>query len=104
MKRNDRAARALIIGFFLVMLAFAGITVGIAVRFAYIRYTGDFGSGSLSGLSELSTPILVLILGAPLLAFLFASLVTFRALRRAKKKEDAERENDPDGEERNSVF
>ncbi len=104
MKRNDRAGRALVIAFFLLMLIFAGITVGIAVRFAYIRYTGDFGSGSLSSLSELSTPILVLILGAPLLAFVFAAFVTFRALRRAKRKEEAERANDPDGEQENSDF
>ena len=102
--KSDRAGRFLFVAFFLAMLILGAFAVGFAVRFAYVRYTGDFGSGSLAGLSELSVPILVLILGAPVLGFLFASLVTFRAIRRAKKKEDEERENDPERADEDSDF
>ena len=97
--KSDRAGRFLFVAFFLAMLILCAFAVGFAVRFAYVRYTGDFGSGSLAGLSSLPVPILCLILGAPLLAFLFAILVTSRAIRRARKKEEAERENDPDNDE-----
>ena len=96
MKREGNGFGVFLIAFFVGMLILAGLWIGVAVRFAYVRYTGDFGSGSLAGLSSLSVPILVLILGAPVLGFLFASLVTFRAIRRAKKKEEEERENDPE--------
>ncbi|MBO4284394.1 MAG: hypothetical protein J5958_07215 [Clostridia bacterium] len=102
--REGRGFGAVLIAFFVGMLILAGIWIGVAVRFAYVRYTGNFGSGSLAGLSELSVPILVLILGAPVLGFLFASLVTFRAIRRAKKKEDEERENDPERADEDSDF
>ena len=100
-KKRDRAFRALFVALFLAMVVLSCVTVGFAVRFAYVRYTGEFGSGSLAGLSNLPIPILVLILGAPLFGFLFATLVTFRAIRRAKKKEEKERENDgkEDGKE-----
>ena len=102
--KSDRAGRFLFVAFFLAMLILGAFAVGFAVRFAYVRYTGDFGSGSLSGLSSLPVPILVLILGAPLLAFLFAILVTTRAIRRAKRKDEAERENDPEREDGDSDF
>ena len=102
---NDRARRVGLVALFLSLLLFAGVAVGFAVRLAYVRYTGEFGPGSLSSLSSLPLPILCLILGAPLLGFLFAGLMTFRSIRRAKKKEEAERENDPDGEDQtNSDF
>jgi len=105
MKNGEaRGFGAFLIAFFLGMLLLAGVWIGIAVRFAYVRYTGNFGSGSLAGLSSLSAPILCLILGAPVLGFLFASLVTFRAIRRAKKKEDEERENDPERADEDSDF
>ena len=97
--KSDRTGRFLFVAFFLALLILAAVAVGFAVRLAYVRYTGDFGSGSLSGLASLPVPILVLILGAPLLGVLFAILVTTRAIRRAKRKEDAERENDPDNDE-----
>ena len=97
--KGDRAGRVLLVAFFLAMLILGAFAVGFAVRFAYVRYTGDFGSGSLAGLSSLPVPILCLILGAPLLGFLFAILVTTRAIRRAKRKDEAERENDPDNDE-----
>ena len=98
---NDRTRRAGLVALFLSLLLIGGIAVGCAVRLAYVRYTGEFGSGSFSALPSLPLPILCLILGAPLLGFLFAGLMTFRAIRRAKKKEEAERENDPDGEDEN---
>lgn len=102
--KRDRAGRALLIVLFLCMLVFGCVVIALAVHFAYVRYTGDFGSGSLAGLSSLPVPILCLILGAPLLGFLFASLVTFRAIRRAQKKEEAERENDPEREDGDGDF
>ena len=102
--KGDRAGRVLLVAFFIALLILAAVAVGFAVRFAYVRYTGDFGSGSLSGLSSLPVPILCLILGAPLLGFLFAILVTFRAIRRAKKKDEAERENDPEREDGDADF
>lgn len=95
---NGRAERVGLVALFLSLLLLGGFAVGFAVRLAYLRYTGEFGPGSLSSLSSLSLPILCLICGAPLLGFLFAALVTFRAIRRAKKKEEAESENAPDGE------
>ena len=104
MKREGNGFGVFLIAFFVGMLILAGLWIGVAVRFAYVRYTGDFGSGSLAGLSSLSVPILVLILGAPVLGFLFASLVTFRAIRRAKKKEEEERENDPERADEDSDF
>ena len=104
MKREGNGFGVLLIAFFVGMLILAGLWIGFAVRFAYVRYTGNFGSGSLAGLSSLSVPILVLILGAPVLGFLFASLVTFRAIRRAKKKEEEERENDPERADEDSDF
>ena len=64
--KSDRAGRFLFVAFFLAMLILGAFAVGFAVRFAYVRYTGDFGSGSLAGLSSLPVPILCLILGAPL--------------------------------------
>ena len=103
-KKRDRAFRALFVALFLAMVVLSCVTVGFAVRFAYVRYTGEFGSGSLAGLSNLPIPIMILILGAPLLGFLFATLVTFRAIRRARKKEEAERENDPEREDGDSDF
>jgi len=102
--KSDRTGRFLFVAFFLALLILSAVAVGFAVRLAYVRYTGDFGSGSLSGLASLPVPILVLILGAPLLGFLFAILVTTRAIRRAKRKEDAERENDPEREDGDSDF
>ena len=104
MKREGNGFGVLLIAFFVGMLILAGIWIGVAVRFAYVRYTGNFGSGSLAGLSSLSLPILILICGAPMLGFLFASLVTFRAIRRAKKKEEEERENDPERADEDSDF
>ena len=101
---RDRAGRVLLIVLFVCMFVLGCVAIAFAVRLAYVRYTGDFGSGSLAGLSSLPVPILVLILGAPLLGFLFASLVTFRAIRRAKKKEEAERENDPEREDGDDDF
>ena len=103
-KKRDRAFRALFVALFLAMVVLSCVIVGFAVRFAYVRYTGEFGSGSLAGLSNMPIPILILILGAPLLGFLFAALVTFRAIRRARKKEEAERENDPEREDGDSDF
>ena len=102
--KSDRAGRFLFVAFFLAMLILGAFAVGFAVRFAYVRYTGDFGSGSLAGLSSLPVPILCLILGAPLLGFLFAILVTSRAIRRAKRKDEAERANDPEREDGDSDF
>ncbi|MBR5043869.1 MAG: hypothetical protein IKX66_00860 [Clostridia bacterium] len=102
--KGDRAGRFLFVAFFIALLILAAVAVGFAVRFAYVRYTGDFGSGSLAGLSSLPVPILCLILGAPLLAFLFAVLVTSRAIRRAKTKDEAEREHDPEREDGDSDF
>ena len=102
--KSDRAGRFLFVAFFLAMLILGAFAVGFAVRFAYVRYTGDFGSGSLAGLSSLPVPILCLILGAPLLGFLFAILVTTRAIRRAKRKDEAERANDPEREDGDSGF
>ena len=101
---EDRGFHAVLVAFFLGMLILAGVWIGFAVRFAYVRYTGNFGSGSLAGLSALSVPILVLILGAPVLGFLFAVFVTSRAIRRARKKEEAERENDPERADEDSDF
>ena len=89
---------------FVCMFVLGCVAIAFAVRLAYVRYTGDFGSGSLAGLSSLPVPILVLILGSPLLGFLFASLVTFRAIRRARKKEETERENDPEREDGDDDF
>ena len=89
---------------FVCMLVLGCVALALAVRFAYVRYTGDFGSGSLAGLSSLPVPILVLILGSPLLGFLSASLVTFRAICRAKRKEEEERENDPEREDGDDDF
>ncbi len=97
-RQNDKRLRVGLAALFLSLLILSAVAVGFAVRLAYVRYTGEFGGGSFAGLSSLPVPILVLILGAPLLAFLFAILVTSRAIRRAKKKEEAEKENAEDGE------
>lgn len=102
--KSDRAGRVLLVAFFIALLILGAFAVGFSVRLAYVRYTGDFGSGSLAGLASLPVPILCLILGAPLLAFLFAVLVTSRAIRRAKRKDEAERENDPEREDGDSDF
>ena len=104
-RQSDKRSRVVFVALFLALLLLCAVAVGFAVRLAYVRYTGEFGPGSLSSLSSLPLPILCLILGAPLLGFLFAGLMTFRAIRRAKRKEEAERENDPDGEDHtNSDF
>lgn len=91
--QNETRSRAGLFALFLALLLLAGIVVGFAVRLAYLRYTGEFGNGSFAGLASFPLPVLILLAGAPLLGFLFALLSTFRAIRRAKKKEEAEREN-----------
>lgn len=101
-RQNDKRLRVGLVALFLSLLVLSAVAVGFAVRLAYVRYTGEFGGGSFAGLASLPVPILCLIFGAPLIAFLFAILVTSRAIRRAKKKEEAERENDPDAEDRES--
>ena len=101
-RQNDKRLRVGLVALFLSLLVLSAVAVGFAVRLAYVRYTGEFGGGSFAGLALLPVPILCLILGAPLIAFLFAILVTSRAIRRAKKKEEAERENGPDAEDRES--
>ena len=101
---GKRGGRAALIALFLALLLFAGAVIWLAVRVAYRRYTGDFGRGSFAGLSSLPAPIICLLLGAPLLGFLFATGLTFRAIRRAEKKEEAERENDPERDDEYSDF
>lgn len=96
---NGRASRAGLVALFLALLIFASVAVGFAVRLAYLRYTGDFGEGSFAGLAGLPVPILCVLGLAPLLGLLFAVLVTTRAIRRAQKKEETEKESAPDGEE-----
>ena len=96
-RQSDKRSRVGLVALFLALLLLCAVTVGVAVRLAYLRYIGEFGEGSFAGLAGLPIPVLCLLLGAPLLGFLFAVLVTTRAIRRAKKKEEKEREND--GEE-----
>jgi len=96
---KERARRAGLFALFISLFVLAAVAVVFAVRVAYLRYTGNFGEGSFSGLTSLPVPMLCLLFGAPLLGFLFAGLVTFRAIRRAQKKEEAEHENDPDGDD-----
>lgn len=101
MKRpGENASRVGIVALFLALLLLGAVAVGFAVRIAYLRYVGEFGEGSFAGLASLPIPVLCLLGGAPLLGFLFAVLVTFRAIRRAKKKEEKEREGAVEEENR----
>ena len=104
MKGDSRARRAPLIALFCALLVFAAVALGFTVRLAYLRYVGEFGRGSFSGLASLPLPILVTLGAAPLLGVLFACLLTFRAIRRAKKKEDEERALDPDRADEESDF
>ena len=94
MKRN-----LLLTLFFVVLAAPAVAVLAFAVRAAFLRYEADVGEGSLSGLASLPLPALILLLAAPLLAILLATGLTFRAIRRAKRKEDEEREKNGESDE-----
>ena len=102
-RQSDKRSRVVFVALFLALLLLCAVAVGFAVRLAYLRYIGEFGEGSFAGLASLPIPVLCLLLGAPLLGFLFAVLVTTRAIRRAKKKEEKEREDAGD-EENQSDF
>lgn len=97
-RQSDKRSRVVFVALFLLLLLLCAVAVGFAVRLAYLRYIGEFGEGSFAGLAALPLPVLCLLLGAPLLGFLFAVLVTTRAIRRAKKKEEADKENAPENE------
>lgn len=97
-RQSDKRSRVVFVALFLALLLLCAVAVGFAVRLAYLRYIGEFGEGSFAGLAALPLPVLCLLLGAPLLGFLFAVLVTTRAIRRAKKKEEADKENAPENE------
>lgn len=98
-RQSDKRSRVVFVALFLLLLLLCAVAVGFAVRIAYLRYIGEFGEGSFAGLAALPLPVLCLLLGAPLLGFLFAVLVTTRAIRRVKKKEEKEKEDA--GEEEN---
>ena len=98
-RQSDKRSRVVFVALFLLLLLLCAVAVGFAVRLAYLRYIGEFGEGSFAGLAALPLPVLCLLLGAPLLGFLFAVLVTTRAIRRVKKKEEKEKEDA--GEEEN---
>lgn len=102
-RQSDKRSRVVFVALFLLLLLLCAVAVGFAVRLAYLRYIGEFGEGSFAGLAALPLPVLCLLLGAPLLGFLFAVLVTTRAIRRVKKKEEKEKE-DAGKEENQSDF
>lgn len=102
-RQSDKRSRVVFVALFLLLLLLCAVAVGFAVRLAYLRYIGEFGEGSFAGLAALPLPVLCLLLGAPLLGFLFAVLVTTRAIRRVKKKEEKEKE-DAGEEESQSDF